>query len=226
VSGAPVGGTKLERDTRAKITEKREEANIGEDAKQKSSINAAADASIDILNNARAIYNFASNPKTATAFGVLAKPGVSNAVLLAAQEGISVGPYNIGITGIENAVRQAKGSQPDIDAAAAAARNISQLELGFSQAFKGQGQVSDNERRIVQRVGPSLSDSPKVIMLKSELITARATFDKENAARYQAWSEANPGKYVSDYKQSPKYKELVNHYNNKLDQVENKYAAK
>jgi hypothetical protein len=100
------------------------------------------------------------------------------------------------------------------------------LELGFSQAFKGQGQVSDNERRIVQRVGPSISDSPKVIMLKSELITARATFDKENAARYQAWSEANPGKYVNDYKQSPKYKELVSHYNNKLDQIENKYAAK
>lgn len=224
--GTPTGGTKLERETAFKIKEKRAGANIDEDVKLKTSIGNAADAAIDIKNNASAVYNFASNPKTANAFGVLAKPGVASAVLSAAQEGIRVGPYNIGFGGVEDAVRKIGGTQADIDAASAAARNISQLELGFSQAFKGQGQVSDAERRIVKQVGPALSDSPKVVMLKSELITARATFDSENAARYQKWSEAHPEGFVNQYKQSPQYKELVQHYDNKLKQVENKYMAK
>lgn len=223
---APAGGTKLEKETESRIKEKRAGSDIEQDTKDKASISTAADAAIDIKNNARAVYSYAANPKTAGAFGILAKPGMSNAFFKALEEPLRIGDISVGIANVEDVIRTGGGTQAEIDAAKAVARNISQLELGFSQAFKGQGQVSDNERRIVQRVGPAISDSPKVMMLKSELITARATFDAENAARYQAWARTHPNDYVRDYKQSPEYKSLRSHYDAKLNQVENKYMPK
>ena len=225
-TGKPTGGTKLERETVAKVAEKRAGSDIEQDTKDKAQISSAADAAIDIKNNARSVYSYAANPQTAGAFGILAKPGMSNAFFKALEEPLRIGDISVGIANVEDVIRTGGGTQAEIDAAKAVARNISQLELGFSQAFKGQGQVSDNERRIVQRVGPAISDSPKVMMLKSELITARATFDSENAARYQAWAQKHPNDYVRDYKQSPEFKSLRSFYDSKLNQIENKYMPK
>lgn len=223
---APAGGTKLEQETEARIKEKRAGSDIEQDTKDKTAISNAADAAVDIKNNARSIYNYAKDPKTANAFGILAKPGVKSAFFKALEEPIRIGDISVGIANVEDVIRTARGTQAEIDAAKAVARNVSQLELGFSQALKGQGQVSEMERKIVQRVGPIASDSPKVMMLKSELITARATFDTENAARYQAWAQKHPNEYYRDYKQTPEYKSLVGHYNKKLNEVESKYLPK
>lgn len=228
VSGVaePAGGTKMERETAKEIKTERAKSDIKANTEQINTITARQDASGDIINNATSIYRYANDPNTAKAFGVLSKPGVLPAVLSAVQEGIRVGPYNVGFGGVEDAVRKAGGTQAEIDAAASAARNLSQLELGFSSAFKGQGQVSDNERRIVAAIGPKMSDSPKVMALKSESIIARAKFDEENGRRYLAWEKKHPNEYVRDYMQSPEYIDLKTHYNNKLGSILTKYGIK
>ena len=223
-SGIPTGGTKLERETQSKISEKREGAKIDEDVKQKTALQDKADASIEVKNSARTIYNYASNPKTANTFGIFAKPGIGPAILKTIENGITVGNYSVGITALPDIIRTAGGTQAEIDAALAVAPKLAQLELGYRTMFlKGQGAVSDMEGKVVQKLGPSLADSPKIVMLKSEMITTRATFDNENSNRYQAWVEKHPNGYIEQYKHSPSYLELKEHYNNKMKQLDEKY---
>ena len=218
--------TKAEREQRMGKEGKKYEADLEQHKKDMEVLTSRGDSALNARNNAKAVYDFASNPETKGAFGVLAKPGILPAVLSAAQEGIKVGPYNIGISGIENAVRTAGGTQTEIDAATAVARNLSELELAFSQAFKGQGQVTENERLIVRQVGPKLSDSPKVAMLKSESVMARADFDSKNQELFNKWQEKNPNGLFGQYKSSPQYKALENSYSEKLGSVMAKYGMK
>lgn len=218
--------TKAEREQRMGKEGKKYEADLEQHKKDMEVLTSRGDSALNARNNAKAVYDFASNPETKGAFGVLAKPGILPAVLSAAQEGIKVGPYNIGIAGIEDAVRKAGGTQTEIDAATAVARNLSELELAFSQAFKGQGQVTENERLIVRQVGPKLSDSPKVAMLKSESVMARADFDSKNQELFNKWQEQNPNGLFGQYKSSPQYKALENSYSEKLGSVMAKYGMK
>jgi hypothetical protein len=216
--------TKAQREQRMGKESKKYEADLDQHKKDMEVLTSRGDSALNARNNAKAVYDFASNPETKGAFGVLAKPGILPAVLSAAQEGIKVGPYNIGISGIEDAVRKSGGTQTEIDAATAVARNLSELELAFSQAFKGQGQVTENERLIVRQVGPKLSDSPKVAMLKSESVMARADFDSKNQDLFMKWQEQNPNGLYGQYKSSPQYKALENSYSEKLGSVMAKYG--
>ena len=223
-AGAPAGETKAEKEQRVAREQEKYKADIDQHKKNVEVLNNRSDAAIDIRNNAKSVYNYASNPKTRNAFGVLAKPGVIPAIASAAEQGIKVGDYSVGIAGVTDTVRKIGGTQAEIDAADAVSRNISQLELGFSQTFKGQGQVSDNERLIVRQVGPKLADSPKVAMLKSESIIARADFDSKNQELFDKWQRANPSGLYGQYKSSPQYKGLVDSYDNKLGQILSKYG--
>jgi hypothetical protein len=222
--GAPTAKTKSEKDLENKITEKREGAKIDEDVKQKKALQDAADASMEVKNSARTIYNYAENPKTTNTFGILSKPGIGPAILSAIESGVTVGNYNVGISALPDIIRKAKGSQDDINAALAVAPKLAQLELGYRRMFlQGQGSVSNMEGQVVAKLGPTMADTPKIVMLKSEMITARATFDEQNSNRYQKWLEKNPNGYVEQYKHSPSYVELQNHYENKMKQLDKKY---
>jgi hypothetical protein len=218
------GGTKLERETEAKITEKRQGAKVEQNQKDVTSMQSAAEAAQGMMQDARTIYGYASNPKTSSAFGLISKAGIGPAILSAAEEGIRVGPYNIGVNNLTTRILQAKGTQDEVNAALALGRNISQLELGYTRMFlKGEGQITEGERAIVRRIPPGITDSPKTAMLKSEMIMARSTFDTENNSRYQAWAEKNPNGYYQEYKKDPSYMELTKHYDNKIKQLDKKY---
>jgi thiamine pyrophosphate-dependent acetolactate synthase large subunit-like protein len=116
-------------------------------------------------------------------------------------------------------------TQQDIEALQAVAQNMARLELGFSQAFKGQGQVSDFERKIVQSIGPQKTDTARVAALKSELILARGKMDELTAEAYSDWAKQNPSGYVSDFKtKNPEYKKLVRQYNKALENIQRKYG--
>jgi len=101
---------------------------------------------------------------------------------------------------------------------------MAQLELGFSQIFKGQGQVSDNERLIVRNVGPQISDNPKVAALKAESIIARAEYDSALANKFAQWQEGHPNGSVRQFKGSTEYNAIKVGYDNKLGNILSKYG--
>lgn len=182
------------------------------------------DSAVDQINDAKAIYSIATNPQTKNAFGILARPGVATAFGELVREPLKFGDISVGVSNIENIIRKANGTQEEINAASIVARNIAKLELGFSQAFKGQGQVSDNERLIVRNVGPQISDNPKVAALKAESIIARAEFDSAMATKFAQWQETHPNGTVRQFKGSPEYNTIKVGYDNKLGNILSKYG--
>jgi hypothetical protein len=218
------GMTKAERDLENKTKEKRESVKIDQDNAAVTSMRASAEVAQGMKQDARAIYGYASNPKTSNAFGLLSKAGIGEAILSAAEEGIRVGPYNIGVNNLTTRILQARGTQDEVNAALALGRNISQLELGYTRMFlKGEGAITEGERAIVRRIPPGITDSPKTAMLKSEMIMARSTFDEQKNAMYDKWAESNPTGHYSQFKNSPSYKELSKQYDNKIQQLDKKY---
>jgi len=182
------------------------------------------DSAVDQINDAKAVYSIATNPQTKNAFGILSRPGVASAFGELVREPLKFGDISVGVSNIENIIRKAGGTQEEINAAAIVARNIAKLELGFSQAFKGQGQVSDNERLIVRNVGPQISDNPKVAALKAESIIARAEFDSALATKFAQWQESHPNGTVRQFKGSPEYNTVKTGYDNKLGNILSKYG--
>jgi hypothetical protein len=182
------------------------------------------DSAVDQINDAKAVYSIATNPQTKNAFGILSRPGVASAFGELVREPLKFGDISVGVSNIENIIRKAGGTQEEINAAAIVARNIAKLELGFSQAFKGQGQVSDNERLIVRNVGPQISDNPKVAALKAESIIARAEFDSALATKFAQWQEGHPNGTVRQFKGSPEYNTVKTGYDNKLGNILSKYG--
>jgi hypothetical protein len=182
------------------------------------------DSAVDQINDAKAVYSIATNPQTKNAFGILSRPGVATAFGELVREPLKFGDISVGVSNIENIIRKAGGTQEEINAAAIVARNIAKLELGFSQAFKGQGQVSDNERLIVRNVGPQISDNPKVAALKAESIIARAEFDSALATKFAQWQESHPNGTVRQFKGSPEYNTVKTGYDNKLGNLLSKYG--
>jgi len=182
------------------------------------------DSAVDQINDAKAVYSIATNPQTKNAFGILARPGVATAFGELIREPLKFGDISVGVSNIENIIRKANGTQEEINAAAVVARNIAKLELGFSQVFKGQGQVSDNERLIVRNVGPQISDNPKVAALKAESIIARAEFDSALANKFAQWQESHPNGTVRQFKGTPEYNTIKVGYDNKLGNLLTKYG--
>jgi hypothetical protein len=229
-TGAPAtaGKTKSERETEKELKIERAKEDIKKDADAKEKIFGNQSASVELLTpNASALYRYATNPETANAFGYLSKQGLLNAAVSLAENGVTVGNWRIGLTDVSDTLRKLKyqgATQKDIETLQATAQYMARLELGFSQAFKGQGQVSDFERKIVQNIGPQKADTAKVIALKSEMILARAKMDDLTAQMYQEWVKNNPNGFVSQFKNSPEYRKTIRQYNTKLEQIQSKYG--
>ena len=152
------------------------------------------------------------------AFGQLANPGLLSSLGTLVRDGLSTPTGSISIKSIEEAILKAnpKTSAADLKAAAMAAADMSQLELEYARIYlQGQGAVTENERAIVRRLGPSMSDRPDVIAEKAELLRKRKQFDLEVGAGYQEFREKTNGS-VSKYKSTPEYKALKDAYQEEL----------
>lgn len=229
ITGAPTEGkTKSQRETEKTIREERAKSDIKRDEEDKTKIFTAQTNAVENLTpNASSILRYATNPATSKAFGYLSKKGVGNAIASLVENGVTIGNWRIGLTDVGDALRKVDPniSQQDIEALQAVAQNMARLELGFSTAFKGQGQVSDFERKIVQSIGPQKNDTARVAALKSELILARAKMDELTAEAYNDWISKNPSGYVTDFRnKNAEYKRLVRQYNAKLEQIQKKYG--
>ena len=99
-------------------------------------------------------------------------------------------------------------------------QNNAFLQLMYAkQMAKGEGAISDNERRIFGELGALPTDSALAIRLKSEQVIEKAKFNKE---LYQAWLEYKKQTKSSDYDQflgSEFYTRAVDKYNDRLGRI-------
>jgi len=224
-SGSPNTGmeTATDKGLRVEKQKERNKATIKQDEDDIKFVETKRDNSNLLITNAQGVYAFATNPETKDTFGILAKGGFLSGLGELIREPLKIGDVSVGVGNIENIVRKTFKSDKEIEAAMIAGQYIANLELAFSQALKGQGQVSDNERLIIAKVGPSISDSPKVAALKAETIMARAMFDQRNAEIFTQAQQANPDLTYRNYKNTPEFKGLVEQYNGKLGSLLDKY---
>jgi hypothetical protein len=194
-----------------------------------------AQANIDLIK---------ANPD---AVGVLAAPGIGNAVLTLLQkvrgsagvQGTGAG-VEIDTSSVEEALKKLGPSrlpnetdaayqarkQRIIDASSMIVRNLAEMELVAAKSFlKGQGAVSNMERNITKSLSGNISDSRNALMAKAELTALTAQYDQMIRDRMLSWEEgAGKGKgtehFLADKKE---YKALVDEYNKKVGEINSRY---
>jgi hypothetical protein len=215
---------RIKREEQEKL--KRTEADIAENKDLKAGFYSAGRAANGTILTADAIYRLATDPATKGAFGVLQDANVQSAILGAIAEGVQTPGGSFKFGGIEDAVRKIGGTDKEINAALQASRHYAELELQYARTYlKGQGAVSDNERKIVSRLGGSLSDTPSVAAAKAETIKARADFDKRTSDLLYKWEQKNPNGYIKEFERTPEYIRLQGQFNDYMGKLNDKYFA-
>jgi hypothetical protein len=228
VAGKPavVGGMKTpgQQQLEKEGSSETQKLDIQENAALKKGLFEAGRGAYGQILSADALYKLATDPKTKGAFGVLQDNTVQSAILGALADGIQTPSGSIKFAGIEDAVRKIGGTDAEINAALQAARYYAELELNYARTYlKGQGAVSDNERKIVGKIGGSLSDTPQVAAAKAETIKARANYDKQVSDFYYQWEKKNPGKMVKDFERDPEFTRLQGHFDDFMGKLNDKY---
>jgi hypothetical protein len=181
----------------------------------------AAEAAFPNTEIANDMIGYAkSNPK---AFGLLAKPGLGNAVMRAMEQGIQA---NAGTTGFSfsvpaSIVAQYRLNQDDIDALNIFASKVGQLQINSRQLNRtpGEGATSDFETKMFGAIYAMPSDSARVIVLKSEALKNQAAFDM---ARAELWVQKSkkPGYTYNEFMTSDQdYKTLKGQYQDLLKRL-------
>ena len=153
-------------------------------------------------------------------YGVLAKPGTVSSIGVLLKEGIKVGTHGqIALPSIEDMVRRnQKGVTPEkLSRAREMDGYLRRVELDFSSAFKGQGAVSDNERKIVQAIAGSTSDPADLLRKKAAWLANSAQKDKDMKDAWQKFTETY-GENVpySRFERSPAAKQVTAAYEDRL----------
>jgi len=226
--GTPATISGMESASKKKLTEEgssqTQKLDIEDNATAKKGIYDAGRGAYPQILAADQLYRLATDPKTRNAFGVLQQNNIQSAIMGAISDGIKTQNGSIQFAGIEDAVRKITGTQEEVNAALQAARYYAELELNYARTYlKGQGAVSDNERKIVSKIGGSLSDSAQVAAAKAETVKARAQYDKQVSDLYYQWEKKNPGKMVKDFERDPRYAELQSQFDEYMGKLADKY---
>jgi hypothetical protein len=180
---------------------------------------------------AKNIYTLASDPIRSQALGLLENPTIGDAFLGIVAEGAAVGTFNVGVPAIREAVAKLQGKTPEekakiMDAFQALARNYSELELNFTRMYlKGEGAVTEGERKIVRNVAGGLGNRRNVALAQAETLMQRTEFDKTVKSELMAWEKKNPGKSIEDFQESKQYTSLKNSLENNMDKIYDKYFS-
>jgi hypothetical protein len=158
------------------------------------------------------------NPK---AVGVIAKPGVMNALATIARDGLNTPSGAIGIKTIEDALvlSMPGSSQQIVNARKEIAQNLARGALEASKLSQGQGSVSDFERSMFEKIAGSLADTPELLIKRQKMLLARADLDQKTGALYR--SSATPGRATDfvTFTNSPAYTKAVNEYEENLRKI-------
>ena len=144
--------------------------------------------------------------------GKLSQGGALSAVMGFVDKGIAAGTIGtINVPGFKEAVVKLDPTARDpkvMDAYSRVARNLEQLKLDYSRkVFKGQGAVSDNERKLIaSAVGDADYTSPSNLMkiAKANELESRNQMDQD-----RLWSQMNKAGYSwRKFKDSPELADM------------------
>jgi len=204
-----------------KTTEiKRIEALKEEDSKRIISADTAARDADDRLVKMKRMQSLVESAPSL--YGLSDTPGAGGALIGAAMTGIKIGANGqLAMPGVEDMVRkmspQLRREFPDekqfkqkLAEVKEVASYLHEVELAASQAYKGQGQVSDYERKIVAAIAGSTSDPASLIAMKSKWYAMKAQNDKELGAVMEAIRNEK-GDYVSfaAIRRDPRYQTMI-----------------
>lgn len=161
-------------------------------------------------------------------FGIFQRPGLMSAVGNFVSQGVQTPGGSINFPGLQQAVTQLMpgASQRDLDNIQKAAADLAEMELLFTRIYlQGQGQVTEGERRIVQRIPGGVSNSPEVLRTRLNLLKERSQFDMDVAAAWDEWEKKNPGKSFLRFERSEMYKDLEKKFEERLGEMEKRMPA-
>lgn len=210
--------------TELKIYEEGEKTAASEQAKaiveeEKAILQSSKDA-YDMRGSSKQVLSRLN--KSPNYFGIFARPGLIPAIGNLINKGIKTPAGTIELAGWEDTVRQLmpKATQKDIDNVANAAAELAAIELNFTKIFlRGQGQVTEGERRIVQRVSGTVSNSVGMLKTRMELLKERAQYDIDIADAFQQFKKNNPRKNIRDFQNSELAKTIRMQYDRRLDRI-------
>jgi capsule polysaccharide export protein KpsE/RkpR len=145
---------------------------------------------------------------------ILNNPSWTSQLAKIAENAARVGDYSIGIPVIQDVLRNMKLTPQEIARYQYGAMLFAQSQLEASQLAKGQGQVSDFERRLFAATAMTSEDTPATLQMKAKALIARGQVERQIA---RLWEESK-GRYrsVSEFKRSDEYDRLVAEYDAKL----------
>lgn len=160
------------------------------------------------------ILTLAEDPAASRMFGILNNPSWTSQLAKIAENAARVGDYSIGIPVIQDVLRNMKLNPQEIARYQYAAMLFAQSQLEASQLAKGQGQISDFERRLFAATAMTSEDTPATLQMKSKALIARGQVERQIA---RLWDESK-GRYrsVNEFMRSDEYDKLVSEYDAKL----------
>ena len=160
------------------------------------------------------VLTLAEDPAASRMFGILNNPSWTSQLAKIAENAARVGDYSIGIPVIQDVLRNMKLTPQEIARYQYGAMLFAQSQLEASQLAKGQGQVSDFERRLFAATAMTSEDTPATLQMKAKALIARGQVERQIA---RLWEESK-GRYrsVSEFKRSDEYDKLIADYDAKL----------
>jgi hypothetical protein len=158
------------------------------------------------------------NPK---AVGILAAPGITNALATIVRDGLNTPSGAVGVKTIEEALAKTMPgtSQKIINARNEIAQNLARGALEASKLSQGQGSVSDFERTMFEKIAGSLADTPELLIKRQQMLISRATLDQQLGRMYRA---SRTGGGVTDYEKfmsRPDVEKLIDNYEEDLRKI-------
>lgn len=218
VAGAPTAGGKTvpEIESQAAGARAREEARAkAEIEREQATINAGAEATGNLATYG-SLRNIVKKPGAENIFGIFNRPDFKANLGKLLESGVGVTGFTIGVPEIQTIMRNIGLPQEQINDYQLAASLMAQVQMQTSRLQKGQGSVSDFERRLYGQAAMTTEDNPQTILKKIDMLSERAKFDRE-ASKLLRKSKMS----VDDFKDTDEYKNLVNNYLQNLERIVN-----
>jgi hypothetical protein len=211
-SGGPKTAGQIEAESAA-MKEKAVGAAKGETGRTESVFANAEDAG-SRLATYQNLKTLVKRPGMEKVFGIFERPDFAAALGKLAESGIGVTGFTIGIPEIRKVMTNIGLDQNLINDAEVAASLMAQIQFSFSSLAKGQGAISDFERRMFNTMGTSFSDNVASVIKKMDLLSERAKFERDFAR------ELRKSKISADeFKDSDRYTDMVAAYQDRLQNI-------
>jgi hypothetical protein len=165
--------------------------------------------------NRRVVTLIKDNPNIT---GVFADPGVKNALLNAAEEGMFTPLGHVRIQNLQETIFTALADTvADVSDRRELASYLARNELKASRLIQGQGQVSEQERDVIRRMSGSIKDPAELIYKRARIMDKRNEFDQATRQLY----EKKGFRSLNQLRQDSQYQSLLKAYEKDLDTVYN-----